>query len=162
MLRDATVTDAPAIAEIYNHYFVNTTATFEEEPLQAAQMQSRIQQVQDSDLPWIVSVDEKGNILGYAYATKWKARQAYRYSVEITVYLSPNSFGKGMGTLLYQHLFQQLKQRSIHTVIAGITLPNPASIGLHEKLGMTKVAHFNQVGYKFEQWLDVGYWQGML
>jgi len=79
--------------------------------------------------------------------------------VEATVYLTPKAQGKGLGTQLYKALFSELKQKSIHSVLGGITLPNPASIALHEKLGMTKVAHFHQIGRKFEQWLDTGYWQ---
>lgn len=161
MIREATTFDAQAITDIYNHYIVNTTATFEEDTVQHTEMQARMQKVHDCNLPWLVC-DDGDSILGYAYATKWKERKAYRYAVEITVYLSPTVFGKGLGTELYQALFQQLKQRSIHTVIAGITLPNPASVGLHEKLGLSKVAHFQQVGFKFQQWLDVGYWQRKL
>ncbi len=78
------------------------------------------------------------------------------------VYLSPKCSGKGIGTKLYQSLFSQLKEKNIHTVIAGITLPNEASVAIHEKFKMNKVAHFEEVGFKFEQWLDVGYWQGTL
>jgi phosphinothricin acetyltransferase len=121
-------------------------------------MLKRIKKVTDVNLPWLV-IEENDSLVGYAYATPWKARSAYRFSVEATVYLSPTQQGKGLGTLLYQALFSALKQQSIHAIMGGITLPNPASIALHEKLGMTKVAHFQQVGFKFDQWLDTGYWQ---
>ncbi len=83
----------------------------------------------------------------------------YRHSVETTVYISQSSIAKGWGTKLYSALLTELKERRIHVAIGGITLPNPKSIALHEKLGMEKVAHFRAVGYKFETWLDVGYWQ---
>ncbi len=118
----------------------------------------RIQKVTGSSLPWLVAEDG-GVVIGYAYAGKWNVRSAYRHTVESTVYLSHSSVSKGWGIGLYTALFDRLRQKSIHTVIGGITLPNPASVALHEKFGMKKVAHFSEVGYKFGQWLDVGYWQ---
>lgn len=101
-------------------------------------------------------------LLGYCYASKWKGRCAYRYSVESTVYLSPDATGKGIGSKLYGTLLAELRQRQFHTVIGGIALPNPASVALHEKLGFEKVAQFRQVGNKFGRWIDVGYWQLLL
>lgn len=150
--------DAQAIVDIYNHYVENTVITFEENIITVNEMVERIEAVTDLNLPWLV-IKENNILLGYAYATPWKVRSAYRYSVEATVYLTPKAQGKGLGTQLYKALFSELKQKSIHSVLGGITLPNPASIALHEKLGMTKVAHFHQIGRKFEQWLDTGYWQ---
>ena len=158
MIRTVTKQDAQAIVDIYNHYVENTVITFEEESINVSEMLKRIEKVTDSNLPWLV-IEENNSLLGYAYATPWKARSAYRFSVEATVYLGPKEQGKGLGTQLYQTLFSELKQKSIHSVLGGITLPNPASIALHEKLGMTKVAHFHQIGRKFDQWLDTGYWQ---
>ncbi len=158
MIRSVTKQDAQAIVDIYNHYVKNTVITFEEECIDSNKMLERIEKVTDLNLPWLV-IEENNRLLGDAYATPWKARSAYRYSVEATVYLASTEQGKGLGTQLYQALFAELKQKSIHSVLGGITLPNPASIALHEKLGMTKVAHFHQIGRKFEQWLDTGYWQ---
>ncbi len=158
MIRPVKRQDIQAIVDIYNHYVENTAITFEEKSINANDMLARIEIVTQGNLPWLV-IEQGNNILGYAYATPWKARSAYRYSVETTVYLAPKEQGKGLGTELYQALLTELKLKSIHTAIGGITLPNPASIALHEKLGMTKVAHFHQVGYKFNQWLDTGYWQ---
>ena len=158
MIRDATIDDSEAIAEIYNHYIVNTSITFEETPVSRAEMSTRIKNVQLSELPWIVALKDN-NVVGYAYATKWKERSAYRFSVESTVYISNQATGEGIGTLLYKELLRKLKARNINNVIGGITLPNPASVGLHEKMAMKKVAHFPHVGFKFGEWLDVGYWQ---
>ncbi len=125
MIRLATERDAQALADIYNHYIKNSTATFEENPVTASTMIERINKVNSANLPWLViTVDNK--IIGYAYATPWKERSAYRYSVEATVYLAPKAQGKGLGTELYQTLFAELQQKSIHSVIGGITLPNPA------------------------------------
>ncbi|PWK45351.1 arsinothricin resistance N-acetyltransferase ArsN1 family B [Pleionea mediterranea] len=161
MIRAAQPDDAESIANIYNHYIANTLVTFEEEPVSGAEMLSRIEDVTQQSLPWFVYV-HNNDISGFAYASKWKGRCAYRYSVEVTVYLSPNVIGKGLGTQLYQALFEQLKQQSFHTVIAGISLPNEASVALHKKFGMKQVALFEQVGYKFDRWVDVGYWQKVL
>lgn len=158
MIRPVKPQDAQDIANIYNHYVKNTVITFEEDCIDSKEMAKRIEKVTDANLPWLV-VEENDSLVGYAYATPWKARSAYRFSVEATVYLSPKQQGRGLGTQLYQALFSALKQQSIHAVMGGITLPNPASVALHEKLGMTKVAHFQQVGFKFDQWLDTGYWQ---
>ena len=158
MIRHVVPTDAKAIANIYNHYIANTAITFEETPVTEADIRKRIESVLESGLPWL-TVEVDNSVVGYAYATKWKDRSAYRYSVETSVYLSENTQGQGWGKKLYQALFEQLKKRSIRTAIGGVTLPNPASVALHEKLGMKKVAHFERVGFKFDQWLDVGYWQ---
>jgi len=158
MIRPVKRQDAQALADIYNHYVKNTVITFEEDCINNNEMIKRIEKITNLDLPWLV-IEENDVLLGYAYATPWKARSAYRFSVEATVYLTPKEQGKGLGTELYQALISELKQKSIHSVLGGITLPNPASVALHEKLGMTKVAHFHQVGRKFDQWLDTGYWQ---
>jgi L-amino acid N-acyltransferase YncA len=158
MIRAATESDARAIADIYNYYIANSVVTFEELTVSQNDIFERIQKVTGSDLPWLVAEDE-GAVIGYAYAGKWNVRSAYRHTVETTVYLSNSSVSKGWGTKLYTALFDNLRHNLIHVVIGGITLPNPASIALHEKFGMKKVAHFKAVGYKFGQWLDVGYWQ---
>ena len=161
LIRVAGQADAVGIADIYNHYIANTAVTFEENAVAAADMGGRIRAAARLDLPWLVA-DEKGEITGYAYASKWNGRCAYRHSVEITVYLSPGRANQGLGSMLYEALFAQLRKQSVHVVIGGIALPNPASIALHEKFGIKKVAHFEQVGFKFGQWIDVGYWQGIL
>lgn len=162
MIRYVRKDDALAIAAIYNHYITETAVTFETEAVSAADMLERIAKIQSVDLPWFVAEEDNGGVVGYAYASKWRERFAYRFSVEVTVYLSPDFLGYGLGTQLYKALFAELKQRSIHSVIGGITLPNSGSIALHEKFGLQKVAHFKEVGFKFDKWLDVGYWQGTL
>jgi L-amino acid N-acyltransferase YncA len=158
VIRAAEKRDAEAIANIYNHYIANTIITFEEETIDAQEMAQRISDVQASGLPWLV-VEDNGHVVGYAYASKWKGRCAYRFSVESSVYVSQNATSKGLGSKLYDALFIILKERSVHVAIGGIALPNEASIALHEKFGMNKVAHFSEVGFKFNRWLDVGYWQ---
>jgi len=103
--------------------------------------------------------EKEGQILGYAYASKWKGRCAYKSSVESTVYLDNALLSKGLGTVLYDALLKILREKQYHIVIGGIALPNDKSIALHEKFGFQKVGHFKEVGYKFDRWVDVGYWQ---
>jgi len=161
MLRSATVIDAPAIAGIYNHYVLNTIVTFEEDPVSPSEMVGRIADLAAAGLPWFVW-EENGQVLGYSYASKWKSRCAYRYSVESTVYLDQAATGRGLGTKLYTALIDELRQHKIHGIIGGIALPNEASVALHEKLGFEKIGQFREVGWKFEKWIDVGYWELIL
>lgn len=160
MIRPATAADASALCAIYNHYVKTSTITFEDVPVCADEMARRIVDVV-GHLPWLV-FEQEGQILGYAYATKWRARAAYRHSVESSVYVSHRHGRSGIGSKLYGELFPLLKQRGVHTVIAGIALPNEASVAIHELCGFKKVAHFSEVGRKFDQWIDVGSWQLML
>jgi L-amino acid N-acyltransferase YncA len=160
-IRSASERDAAEIAGIYNIYVSQTCITFETDPVQAPEMAQRIAETQASSLPWLVA-EVSGRIIGYAYASKWKGRCAYRYTVESTVYLDPLHTGKGLGLRLYAALIDAIRDCSIHVIIGGIALPNDASIGLHERLGFRKVAHFEQVGFKHDRWVDVGYWQLLL
>ena len=162
MIRPANDKDAAALARIYNHYIVNSRATFEVDEVTDAEMARRIGAVAGQALPWLIAEDDAGSVLGYAYATRWKERAAYRHSVESTVYVDYTAQGRGWGAQLYAALFEALAALPIHAVMGGITLPNPASVALHERMGMKKVAHFEQVGNKFGQWVDVGYWQRIL
>lgn len=156
-IRAASAADAETIAEIYNYYVTNTVVTFEEEPVSPAEMARRIKEVTSASLPWLVA-ELQGRVLGYAYASKWKGRSAYRFSVESTVYLDRSHVGLGLGSRLYGELLPILADGGMHIVIGGVALPNPASVALHEKLGFVKAAHFPEVGFKLGQWLDVGYW----
>lgn len=157
MLRNVTLSDAPAIAEIYNHYVRETIITFEETEVISAEIEKRIEDI-TAKYPWIV-FEENGEILGYAYGCEWRTRSAYRFTAECAVYLRHDLSQKGIGSKLYQELLQQLKNKGIHVMMGVIGLPNDPSIKLHEKFGFKKVAHFPQVGFKFQKWVDVGYWQ---
>ena len=160
MIRAAIAKDAKQICDIYNHYVQQTTITFEEQPVAVEEMKQRITEILE-DLPWLVWEEDR-TIQGFAYASKWKGRCAYRYSVESTVYVDPNAQGKGIGSKLCRELLHQMRNLGLHTVMAGIALPNHASVALHEKLGFEKIAHFREVGWKFQTWIDVGYWQLIL
>ena len=157
-LRNATPDDGAAVAAIYNHYIHHTVVTFETEPVEAGVMGQRIAEYLEDGLPYLVAERDR-QLAGFAYASKWKGRCAYRYSVESTVYLDPECTGGGIGTLLYRALIDEIRELNMHVVIGGISLPNEASVALHEKLGFEKVGQFGEVGFKFDRWVDVGYWQ---
>ena len=160
-IRNIIEADAKAVAEIYNHYITQTIITFEEEAASSSVIYQRIQAIESSSLPWLVA-ENAGEIVGYAYASKWKGRYAYRFSTEVTVYVASDRTGHGIGSKLYNKLLPELRHNDVHVVICGIALPNYASVLFHEKFGFSKVAHFREVGFKFNRWIDVGYWQRIL
>lgn len=157
-LRHATSEDGAALAAIYNPYVRDTVVTFEEVDVTADAMGARVGEVASDGLPWLVAL-ESGRVVGYAYAHRWRARAAYRHAVETSVYLAPGAGGRGIGRLLMEALLAELRGLRKHTAIAGVALPNPVSVRLHERLGFRKVAHFEEVGFKQDGWVDVAYWQ---
>lgn len=160
MIREVQISDADDIKDIYNYYIENTIVTFEEIKISKEDMEIRIKDVAKK-FPYLV-YEENGKVLAYAYASSWKGRCAYKFSVESTVYLKNGLQGRGIGTKLYQELIHRLKDMKLHAVIGGIAIPNPESIKLHEKLGFEKIGYFKEVGYKKGQWLDVGYYELIL
>ncbi len=160
-IRAATAADGDAVAAIYDHYVLGTVVTFEEEAVPGPVMGERVAAVVDAGLPWLVAV-EAGRVTGYAYASRWNPRSAYRHTVECTAYLAPDATGRGLGTQLYEELLRRLRHLGVHAVIGVIALPNPASVALHEKFGLRRAGLFHEVGCKFGAWVDVGYWQGTL
>jgi L-amino acid N-acyltransferase YncA len=161
VIRPAEVADCAAVAAIYNHYVTSSVITFEEEIVSPPAMAARIAEIQALGLPWLVA-DHEGAVRGYAYANRWKARSAYRHSVETTIYLEPGIERRGLGTRLYGALLDILRTANVHAAIGGAALPNAASVALHEKLGFRHVGTFRQVGFKHGRWVDVGYWQRLL
>jgi L-amino acid N-acyltransferase YncA len=161
LIRPVQSGDEAAIVEIYNHYISHTTITFEEAPLSAPEMRARIDAC-TKRYPWLVCVaadGDPGQVVGYAYASLWRERAAYRHTAEATVYVRDGLAGRGHGKALYEALLADLFAADCHVVLGCIALPNAASVGLHEHMGFKQVAHFPEVGRKFDQWLDVGYWQ---
>ena len=165
-IRDARPEDADAVCEIYNHYIRDTVITFELDELTADDLAARFAKIQGAGLPWLVA-DDGGVVVGYAYAGLFKERAAYTHTVETSIYLAADERGRGIGTAIYAQLLGRLTRLTpaqsphapIHVMIGGVALPNEASVALHERFGMRKVAHFEQVGFKFGRWVDVGYWQ---
>lgn len=157
LIRACEIKDIPAICDIYNYYINHTIITFEETPVAIAEMASRVE-IYTMQYPWLVC-EVDGGVVGYAYGSKWKERIAYKHTVEVTIYLKNGFSGKGYGKALYSVLLDKLKLQGCHVVLGCLAIPNEASVGLHEYFGFKKVAHFNEVGCKFNQWIDVGYWQ---
>ena len=160
-IRDARESDATAIAGIYNPFVESSIVTFEEQPVSPDEIARRIRNVQEASLPWIVALAGE-RLVGYAYATPWRPRSAYRFSVELSIYISPDFFRRGIGSRLYAALIPALKRKGVRTLLGGVALPNPASVGMLERAGFEKVAHLREVGYKLGQWIDVAYWQRKL
>ncbi len=156
-IREVQLDDAEKIAEIYNYYIQNTHHTFETEPLSTDVMRERIAEV-TKNYPYLVAEND-GDVFGYAYATQFKLREAYQHSAEVSIYVKNDAKQRGIGSMLYEELFEELEDTDIHALIAGISLPNDPSVRFHEKLGFEKVAHFKEVGYKLGRWIDVGYWE---
>lgn len=157
IIRRVEIKDAEDITAIYSYYIENTIITFEEELITVKEMASRIETI-SSKYPFLV-YEENGKVVGYAYATQWKARSAYRNSAENTIYLHPDAKGKGIGSILFSKFLDEIKKTDLHVLVGGIALPNEASVALHEKFGFKKIAQFEEIGFKFGKWIDVGYWE---
>ena len=157
MIRNVTLEDVSAITEIYNYYIKNSVATLEEQTVSESYFKDEIIKV-TKEFPWFV-YEVAGEIIGFANANSWKIRSGYKKSAQLMVYLHPEKISNGVGTLLYSAVIDELKEKDIHVIMGGISLPNEASIKLHEKFGFEKVAHYKEIGFKFNNWVDVGYWQ---
>jgi len=157
MIRKASLADASALLEIYNYYVIHTTVTFDEEAVPLSAFTKKIDDILKA-YPFFV-FEENNEILGFTYASKFRPKPAYNYTVESTVYVKHGVHGKKIGTQLYATLIAALKEQKFKSVLGVLTIPNPASIKLHEKFGFTQVAHLKEVGFKFDTWLDVGIFQ---
>ncbi len=153
MIRRVKPSDARAIVEIYNEYILNTTISFEMEPLSVEQMRRRIEDI-SAHCPYLVW-EEDSVIAGYCYAHPWKERAAYHNTLETTIYLAPNYFHKGIGTKLMNRLIEDCRDMGFSVLIACITANNKVSIEMHRRLGFKQVSHFERVGEKFGRSLDV-------
>lgn len=157
MIRLARTEDAAAIRAIYAPYVIDTAISFETEPPSALEMADRIGKTLIGH-PWLVD-EHDGAIRGYAYASPHRTRAAYRWSVDVAVYVAQSGHRQGLGRGLYRPLFDILRAQRFHAAYAGITLPNDASVGLHEALGFRPVGVYQRVGYKSGAWRDVGWWE---
>lgn len=153
MIRRVKLQDAKAITTIYNEYVEHSVATFDTEPLREEDMRSRIAEIA-ARFPYFV-YEEDGRVIGYCYAHLWKEKDAYKHTLETTVYMAPGYLGKGIGKLLMQRLIEECKREGYHALVACITEGNAASDSLHLGLGFKQVSHFEKVGLKFGRWLDV-------
>lgn len=157
IIRLAAASDAEQILNIYAPYVKNTVISFETEVPTREDMESRIGHSQEKHV-WIV-LEENNEILGYAYSSKHRERSAYRWSVDVSVYIKEGFHRRGIGKVLYTSLLEIIKCQGYCNVYAGICLPNEKSVGIHEYFGFRKIAHYSRVGYKLGNWHDVGWWE---
>ena len=157
-IRDALVSDAADLAALYNAYVLRSISTFELDAVSADEMARRVATVQDAGLPWLVAEGD-GALRGHACASPWKARAAYASTVETSIYLAGDACGRGLGKGLYAALLERLRGNGLHMAIGSVALPNLASVRLHEGFGFQAAGRFREVGRKFGEWVDVGYWQ---
>jgi phosphinothricin acetyltransferase len=156
-IRTASPSDAEAVAAIYNWYVAHTTITFEVDPVPPAEMARRIEGVLAAH-EWL-ALERGSELLGYAYASRFRERAAYAFATESTIYLRHGLEGQGLGTQLYAEVVRRTFARGYRHLVGAIALPNEPSVRLHEKLGFAKVGHLTRIGRKFERWIDVGHWQ---
>ena len=156
-IRTATVSDAPAVSAIYGPFVSDSATSFETDVPDAAEMERRIQ-AQANTHPWLV-FERDAAVLGYAYASPHRARAAYQWSAEVSVYVDPRAHRSGVGRALYTALFDLLRRQHYVNAFAGITLPNRSSVGLHEAMGLAAIGVFRQIGFKFDRWHDVAWLQ---
>ena len=158
MIRIARAEDAEAIASIYRPIVASTAISFELVPPSVEEIKQRIlTNVQFA--PWLVFTGSQDRVLGYAYASKHRERLAYQWSVDVAIYVDPEQRRRGIGWALYNSLAALLRLQGFYAAHAGITLPNPASVALHESIGFRPVGVYQAVGYKLGAWHDVGWWQ---
>ncbi len=157
-IRDAnSARDAEAIAAIYAPFVTDTVISFEDVAPTAAEMAARVERLTETH-GWLVAEDD-GEILGYAYGCPHRERVAYRWATEVSVYVDPRHHRRGAGRALYEALFGRLAERRYRLALAGIALPNDASVGLHEACGFEPVGVYRRIGFKQGKWWDVGWWQ---
>jgi phosphinothricin acetyltransferase len=154
-IREATRADLPRLTEIYNHYVVHTAVTFDIEPYTIERRAAWFEQFGSSGRYRLLVAEDDSRIAGYAGTTRFRPKAAYDTTVETTIYCAPEVIGKGIGGGLYSALFEALAGEDIRSIVAGYTLPNPASAALHARLGFKLVGVFRENGRKFGRYWDV-------
>ena len=157
IIRQATPGDAAAMLEIYRPIVEDTAISFELAVPTVDDFASRIEKYLATH-EWLVA-EIDGEVAGYAYASSHRARAAYRFSAEVSVYVHPQYQGQGLGKKLYTALFDSIRERGFHYAYGGITLPNDASVALHKACGFSEIGTFSEVGFKYDSWHDVSWWQ---
>jgi phosphinothricin acetyltransferase len=148
--------DAAACAAIYGPFVADTPISLEEVVPSEAEIATRIERISATH-PWLVA-EQDGHVVGFAYGSPHRERAAYRWAADVTVYVSPAAQRRGVGRALYEQLLSDLARQGVHVACAGITLPNEASVGLHEAIGFVAVGVYRRIGFKQGKWRDVGWW----
>ena len=149
--------DAAACAAIYAPHVEASATSFEAQPPTAAELADRIERTVATH-PWLVAEND-GGVIGFAYACEHRTRAAYRWAADVSIYLAEPNRGQGLGRALYEVLLERLREQRFRVACAGVTLPNEASVRLHESLGFTPVGVYRRIGWKAGAWRDVGWWQ---
>jgi phosphinothricin acetyltransferase len=157
-VRTAKEEDATSVARVYAPYVRDTTVTFELEPPDPPTMARRIADTMEM-YPWLVAENAAGEIVGYAYAGRHRERPAYRWTIDTTIYIDTAYRRARVGTKLYRSLLEILRRQGFRSAFAEIVLPNPGSVGLHERMGFNKIGIHHDVGFKLGAWCDIGYWR---
>lgn len=161
MIREVALEDAQRIADIYNYYVQNTIITFENTVVSSLEIEQRIRKIKQKGYPFIVYL-EQGCVIAYAYVDNWRTRSAYDITLETSIYVDKEYQRKGVGKSLYNKLINLSQKLNIHSLIGVISLPNDPSRNLHENLGFSLVGNFKESGKKFNQFIDVEFWQLIL
>jgi phosphinothricin acetyltransferase len=159
LVRTAVAGDLPALTDIYNHYVVNTAITFDLQPFTPEGRRAWFDEHSPTGRHRLLVAADEGIVLGYATSSRWRPKAAYDTTVETSVYCRADAVGRGIGTALYTALFDALRSEDIHRVVAGVSLPNPESIALHERFGFRPVGVFPGVGRKFDRLWDVSWFE---
>lgn len=158
-IRAANAADLPRLVEIYNQYVVNTPVTFDVEPYTVERRTPWFEQFALTGRYRLFVAEENNAVVGYAGTTRFRPKAAYETTVETTIYCSPDTVGRGIGSRLYSALFEAIANEDIRRIVAGYTLPNPASAKLHERVGFKPVGIFTENGRKFGRYWDVAWTQ---
>jgi phosphinothricin acetyltransferase len=156
-IRAASKTDLPTLTAIYNHYVIHTPVTFDLEPYGVERRAAWFEQFSETGRYRLLVAEDKSIVVGYAGTTRFRPKAAYETTVETTVYCTPGSEGRGIGTRLYSALFEAISKEDIHRILAGYVLPNPASAALHERFGFKLVGVFSENGRKLDRYWDVAW-----
>lgn len=158
-IRNASIADLPALTDILNHYIVHTPINFDVEPYTVGARREWFDEHASKGKYRLVVAEENGQVVGYATTSPWRPKAAYGTTVESSVYCRHDACGRGIGSLLYRSLFEAVRGEDVHMIVAGATMPNAASVALHERLGFRQVGVFQAVGRKFDKYWDVAWFQ---
>ena len=158
-IRPARADDLPRLTEIYNYYIINTPITFDIDPITVEDRRPWFAQFAETGPHRLLVAEDASGVIGYAGSHQFRVKKAYDTSVETTIYCAPEATGRGIGSALYTALFDALRNEDLHMAVAGITLPNAASVALHERFGFVQAGLMHAIGRKFDQYWDVGWYE---